>query len=65
MAPYVFKTPPKDAYAAQWIFQTMKELGIKRIGVLASNDGFGIAGKDQLEKYAPQYGIEIAASRSL
>ena len=62
VAPYVFKTAPKDAYAAQWIYQTMKELGIKRIGVLASNDGFGLAGRDQLVKYAPQNGIEIAAS---
>ncbi len=61
-APYVFKTAPKDGYAAQWIYQTMKELGIKRIGVLASNDGFGLAGRDQLVKYAPQNGIEIAAS---
>jgi branched-chain amino acid transport system substrate-binding protein len=62
VAPYVFKTAPKDGYAAQWIYQTMKELGIKRIGVLASNDGFGLAGRDQLVKYAPQNGIEIAVS---
>jgi branched-chain amino acid transport system substrate-binding protein len=62
VAPYVFKTAPKDAYAVQWICQTMKELGIKRIGVLVSNDGFGLAGRDQLAKYAPQSGIEIAAS---
>lgn len=62
VAPYVFKTAPKDAYAVQWICQTMKELGIKRIGVLVSNDGFGLAGRDQLVKYAPQSGIEIAGS---
>jgi branched-chain amino acid transport system substrate-binding protein len=62
VAPYVFKVAPKDACAAQWIFQTMKELGVRRIGVLASNDGFGLAGKEQLEKYAPQDHIEIAAS---
>ena len=62
MAPYVFKVAPKDGYAAQWIFQTMKDLGIRRIGVLASNDGFGLAGKEQLVKYAPQNGIEIAAA---
>ena len=62
MAPYVFKAPQKDACAAQWIFQTMKDTGIRRIGVLASNDGFGLAGKEQLERYAPQAGIEIAAA---
>ena len=32
---------------------TMKKLGITKIGVLASNTGFGKAGKAQLEKLAP------------
>jgi len=62
VAPYVFKSAPSDGYAAQWIFRTMKELGIKRIGVLVSNDGFGLAGRDQLAKFGPQNSIEIAAS---
>jgi branched-chain amino acid transport system substrate-binding protein len=62
VAPFVFKVAPKDAYAAQWICRTMKELGIKRIGVLASNDGFGLAGRDQLVKYAPQSEVAIADS---
>jgi len=62
VAPYVFKSAPSDGYAAQWIFRTMKEMGIKRIGVLVSNDGFGLAGRDQLAKFGPQNSIEIAAS---
>ena len=28
----------------------MKDKGITKIGVIASNDGFGMAGKAQLEK---------------
>jgi branched-chain amino acid transport system substrate-binding protein len=59
VASYVFKTPQKDSYATVWIYQTMKDMGIRKIGVLASNTGFGNGGKAQLEKYAPEYGIEI------
>jgi branched-chain amino acid transport system substrate-binding protein len=60
VAPYVFKTPQKDSYAAIWIFKTMQKMGISKIGVVAGNTGFGNGGKAQLEKYAPEYGIEIA-----
>jgi len=59
VAKYVFKTPQKDSYAAQAIFSTMQEMGITRIGVVVGNTGFGNGGKAQLEKYAPDFGIEI------
>jgi branched-chain amino acid transport system substrate-binding protein len=60
VASYVFKTPQKDSYVAKWIFSTMNEMGIKKIGIVAANTGFGNAGKGQLEKYAPEFGIEVA-----
>jgi branched-chain amino acid transport system substrate-binding protein len=60
--PYVFKVAPKDSYAAEMIFRQMKKMGVKRIGLLSSNTGFGKAGKEQVEKLAPAAGIEIAAS---
>jgi branched-chain amino acid transport system substrate-binding protein len=60
VAPFVFKTPQKDSYAAVKIYQTMQKMGIKKIGVVVSNAGFGLGGKAQLEKYAPEHGIEIA-----
>jgi branched-chain amino acid transport system substrate-binding protein len=60
VASYVFKTPQKDSYAAIWIFKTMQEMGISKIGVVVGNTGFGNAGKGQLEKYAPEHDIEIA-----
>jgi branched-chain amino acid transport system substrate-binding protein len=59
LAPWVFKTPQKDSDAARKIFETMKALNISKIGVTSSNTGFGKAGKAQLEKLAPEYGIEI------
>lgn len=64
VASYVFKTPQKDNYVAELIFQTMNDMGITKIGVVAANTGFGNAGKGQLEKYAPQYGIEIALAET-
>jgi branched-chain amino acid transport system substrate-binding protein len=62
MASYVFKTPQKDSDAVRRIYQTMKELGITKIGVVASNDGFGVAGGKQLAALAAEYGMTIAAS---
>ncbi len=64
VASYVFKTPQKDSDAARWIFKTIKDMGLSRIGVIVSNDGFGIAGKAQLEKIAPEYGMTIAISET-
>ncbi len=62
VASYVFKVPQNDSFAAQKIFQEMKNLGIARIAVLSSNTGFGQAGKEQLTKIAPDFGIQIVES---
>jgi branched-chain amino acid transport system substrate-binding protein len=62
VAAHVFKVAPKDSYAADVIFARMKQMSITRIGVLSSNTGFGKAGKEQLEKLAPGYGIQIAVN---
>ena len=62
LAKYVFKVAPKDSYAAVKIFQQMKKMKISRIGVLSSNTGFGKAGKEQLEKLAPEHGIQIVVN---
>ncbi len=62
VAKYVFKTPQKDSDAVVKIFNQMKKMGITKIGVLSSNTGFGKAGKEQLEKLAPEHGIQILIS---
>jgi branched-chain amino acid transport system substrate-binding protein len=59
VASYVFKTPQKDSDAARRILQVMKDKGIKKIGVITSNDGFGVAGGKQLTSLAGEYGIVI------
>ena len=59
VASYVFKTPQKDSFAVKKIYMEMNKLGISKIAVLAGNTGFGKAGKGQLLKIAPEFGIEI------
>ena len=62
VAKYVFKTPQMDRDAVIRIFEQMKKMGISKIGVLSSNTGFGKAGKEQIEKLAPEHGIQILVS---
>ncbi len=59
VASYVFKTAQNDSSAAALIFQDMKRRGITRVAVFSSNTGFGKAGKDQIARLAPGYGIQI------
>jgi len=64
VAKYVFKTPQMDKHAVIRIFQQMKKMGITKIGVLSSNTGFGKAGKEQIEKLAPENGIQILVNET-
>ncbi len=59
VASYVFKTPQKDSFAVKKIYMEMNKMGISKIAVLAGNTGFGKAGKRQLLKIAPEFGIEV------
>jgi branched-chain amino acid transport system substrate-binding protein len=62
VAKYVFKVPQKDSQAVTWIYRTMKEKGISNIAIVSSTDGYGAAGKKQLEDLAPAEGITILAN---
>jgi branched-chain amino acid transport system substrate-binding protein len=42
----------------------MNELGIKKVGVIAENTGFGKEGRKQAQKYARDFGIEIVADET-
>ncbi len=64
VARWVFKTAQKDSHAATMIFQQLKKQGLTRIAVLTSNTGFGKAGKEQLEKLAPEHGITVVVSET-
>ncbi len=62
--PYVFKTAPSDSFAARKIFMTMNDMNISKIAVVTGNTGFGKAGKGQLKKIAPEYGITIVEAET-
>jgi len=62
VAKYVFKTPQKDSDAVIKIFNQMKKMKLSKVAVLSSNTGFGKAGKEQIEKLAPEHGIQIVAN---
>lgn len=61
---WVFKTPHTDRMAARKILKDMKERGFDRIGLISGTGGFGKSGRQQTLKYAPEYGIEVAADES-
>jgi branched-chain amino acid transport system substrate-binding protein len=62
VAKHVFKVPQKDSQAVTWIYRTMKDMGISNIAILTSTEGFGVAGKKQLEDLAKTEGITILAN---
>jgi len=64
VAKFVFKVPQKDSQAVAWIYRTMKEMGITNIAIVSSTDGFGAAGKKQLEDLAKTEGITILANEA-
>jgi branched-chain amino acid transport system substrate-binding protein len=64
IASYVFKVPQKDSDAVRRIYLVMKAKGISKIGVITSNDGYGVAGGKQLANLAAENGITIAFSEA-
>jgi branched-chain amino acid transport system substrate-binding protein len=62
VARYIFKVAQNDSFGAQKICEVMKKKGIRKIGIVTSNDGYGIAGKEQMEKAAARNGIAVLIS---
>jgi branched-chain amino acid transport system substrate-binding protein len=59
---YIFKVAQNDSFGAQKICEVMKKKGMTKIGIISSNDGYGIAGKEQMEKAAAKNGITVLIS---
>jgi branched-chain amino acid transport system substrate-binding protein len=62
VAKYVFKTPQMDKHAVIKIFEQMNAMKLAKAGILSSNTGFGKAGKEQIEKLAADYKIQLVAN---
>ena len=61
VASYVFKVAPNDSFAAEKICARLKALKLLKAGIVSANDGFGKAGRAQLQKAAPANGLVIVA----
>jgi branched-chain amino acid transport system substrate-binding protein len=62
--PWVCKTAQSDVLAVAAIYQYMKSHGIKKVGIITVEDAFGESGKEQLQKQAAKFGIEIVQAES-
>ncbi len=61
---WVFKSPQSDADAVRRIYEKMKVLGLSKAAIMSGTTGFGTAGREQLKKFAAEYGITIVADET-
>ena len=61
---WTFKSPYKAADAMGKICQYMSRHGIKKIGFIYSNEGFGKDGLRNVKVQAPKYGVKVMAQEA-
>ncbi|MCX8043039.1 MAG: ABC transporter substrate-binding protein [Desulfobacterota bacterium] len=61
---WVFKTPQSDADAVRVIYEKIRAMGLSKVAITTGTTGFGAAGREQLKKLAPEYGITIVADET-
>ncbi|MBW1999501.1 MAG: ABC transporter substrate-binding protein [Deltaproteobacteria bacterium] len=58
---WVFNTVQTDTNAVSRIYEYMRGVGIRKVGIITVSNGFGDSGREQLLALAPKYGIEVKA----
>jgi branched-chain amino acid transport system substrate-binding protein len=61
---WIFKTPQTDRLMIDVLTDHMRQRGVRSIAFLGFDDAFGQGGLTELERIAPQKGIEIVARES-
>ncbi len=61
---WVFKSPYRASHAMGRVFAYMKDHGLKKIGFMYMQDGFGQDGLANAEKLAPEYGLHMVGVES-
>lgn len=61
---YVFKSPHTDRMGCQKVFADMQKRKLTHIALIAGNDGFGAAMREQCLKVANNYGIQIVVDQT-
>jgi branched-chain amino acid transport system substrate-binding protein len=64
LAKFVFKTPQRDDDVVIRIYEQMKKMGIKKVGLITSTEGFGVEGRKNAKLLAEKMGIEIVADET-
>lgn len=61
---WVFKVVAGDDLAVMLTYEHMKKAGIGKIGIMTVSTGYGKSGRGELQRLAPEYGIEIVADET-
>lgn len=61
---FVFKSPHTDRMGCQKVFADMQKRKLTHIALIAGNDGFGAAMREQCLKVAGNYGIQIVVDQT-
>jgi branched-chain amino acid transport system substrate-binding protein len=56
---WIFKVAPGDDLAVALMYGFMKKRGIEKVAILSVSTGYGIGGRETLQKLASEYGIQI------
>jgi branched-chain amino acid transport system substrate-binding protein len=56
---WIFKVAGSDRHVVGKMYEYMRTKGIKKIGIMTVSSGFGASGREELQRLAPEYGIEI------
>ncbi len=62
VTPWVFKTAQSDVLAVATVYGHIQRSGLKNIALLSVANAFGESGKEQLEKQAPAFGLQVVAA---
>jgi branched-chain amino acid transport system substrate-binding protein len=58
---WVFKTPQSDELAVRQIFKHAKGAGLTKVAFISASDGFGAAGREELNLLSKEYGLTVVA----
>ena len=61
---WIFKVPLSDVLVQEKLLAHMKTRGIERIALINSDVGFGVTGREALEKLAPTTGIRLVLQQT-
>jgi branched-chain amino acid transport system substrate-binding protein len=61
---YVFKTPQNDSDCAVRILEDCKAKGYTKVAIISGSDSFGQAGRDEVLRQAPNYGVTMVSDET-